>query len=154
MTGCKGLPRRWRALRDKMEKHSLSTAVVQGPAKEGTRPIIFFKKCGRWAAKRMVVLAGPCRKSIDRYGADVLRSISLGRHPDTHRGEQVEQAGGIDLEGHNALSMASGKVRFNVGASQRGGNLPGPYPRREGAQPSRNHEGQSAPKMVRSVSAG
>ena len=151
MTGCKGLPMRWQAMRSKMENHSLATAPVQGLAKEGMIPIICCIKCGIWAERRMVGLAGPCRKSIDRYGAGVLRCISLGKHPDTHRGETVEQTGGIDLGGHKVLSIMNGEEGIDVGAGQRGGNLPGPYPRKEGAQPSRDHEGQPAPKVVKSV---
>ncbi|MFM7990206.1 MAG: hypothetical protein ACKPKO_63915, partial [Candidatus Fonsibacter sp.] len=107
-----------------MENHNLATAVVVGSDGQSKRLIKFFIKCGRWAAKRMVGLAGSCRASIDRYGDEVLRCISAGKRPDTHKVAMVELAGNIDLVCKRALAIGARRDANDVGASHRGGKLP------------------------------
>ena len=98
MTVCKGLPKRRKELRANIDGHSLVTTVVGSEIESSKRPVLFCMKCGRWAEKRLVGLARPCRQVIDRYGAEVLRSIGLGRHPDAHHTKvTVQVAGKIEM---------------------------------------------------------
>ena len=129
MTGCRGLPKRWEAVSDRVLKHSLVTATVamQDEA-PGRRPIVFCMKCGRWAQHRLVGLAEPCRQVADRYGSEVLRCIDKGKHPDTHQTEVRVEAGG-KIGGRQLTVLVEGSA--DLGASQLGGKLTGPYPRRE-----------------------
>jgi hypothetical protein len=86
MTGCRGLPKRWEAVSDRVLKHSFVTATVAMQDEAfGRRPIVLCMKCGRWAQHRLVGLAEPCRQVADRYGAEGLRCIDKGKHPDTHQ---------------------------------------------------------------------
>ena len=115
-----------------IEGHSLVTAVVSSETESSKRPVLFCMKCGRWAEKRLDGLAGPFRQVIDRYGADVVRSISNGRRPDTHSElVNVQVAGQIDMNGSRVLAIEGGSGPLNVGASQRQGRLAGPCRRKE-----------------------
>ena len=56
-----------------------------------------------------------------------MRCIGVGKHPDTHRAARVEQAGNIDLESRQALTVECDSERGNLGAGKRGA-VNGPKP--------------------------